>query len=80
MGNMLWVVFTGPKIKIGLEPSTQIDPESNANFTRTKNIKSLAGANHDVMQTMDLLLALVFVDGKTLHVYVLCKSNVFGGL
>ena len=38
--------------------------EDNSNFTTKKNKKSLAGANCDVTQTMDYLVALIFVDGK----------------
>ena len=50
-------------MKIGLEPSTQTIPEcnaANANITRTNNTLSLAGANRDVTQTMDFLIALRF--------------------
>ena len=48
-------------MKIGLELSTQTVPESiatNANFTRTNDTQSLAGANRAVMQTMDFLIVL----------------------
>ena len=47
-------------MKIGLEPSNQMVPECNAtnvNFTRTNNTQSLAGANRDVMQTMNFPIA-----------------------
>ena len=69
---MVRVVFTAPKIKTGLEPSTKIGPASNANFTRTKNKKSLAGANCDVTQTTDFLVTLIFVDGK---IYMYCPKT-----
>ena len=60
---LLVVQFTAPKVKIGLEPSTKTVLESiasNANFTRTNNMYSLTGANRDVMQTVDFLVALCF--------------------
>ena len=47
---------------------------TNANFTRTNNTKSLAGANLDEMQTVDFLTALLF--GWESHIY--CATTVFG--
>ena len=50
-------------MKIGMKLSNQTVPEinaKNANFTRTNNRQSLAGANRDVLHTMDFLIPLVF--------------------
>ena len=69
------IVFTALKVNIGLEPYTQTFPESNAtnaNFTRTNNTQSLAGANLYEMETVDFLNALLFGWEKS---YVLCKNN-----
>ena len=71
---MVRVVFTAPKIKTGLEPSTKIDPASNANFTKTKIKRSLAGVNCDVTQTMDFLVTLIFVDEK---MYMYCPKTKY---
>ena len=49
---------------------------TNANFTKTNNTQSLAGANLDEMQTVDFLTALL-LDGKS-HIY--CATTVFGRL
>ena len=59
--------FTIPKMKIGLEPSTQTVPECNAtgaSFSRTNSTQSLAGANSDVIRTMVFLIALFSLDGN----------------
>ena len=51
------------KMKIELDSCSQRVPESNAtnaNFTRTNNIPSLAGANSNVMKTMNFLTATFF--------------------
>ena len=50
-------------MKIGLESSTQTVPECNATnayLTRPNNTHSFAGANRDVMKTMDFFIALFF--------------------
>ena len=68
-------------MKIGLEPSTQTVPESNAtnaNFTRTNSTQSLAGANRDVGQAMDFLIALFF-GRKKIPMYC-AQTIVFGVL
>ena len=55
-------------MKLGLEPSTQTLPESNATnakFIGMNNTQSLAG---DVMQTMGFLIALLFGWENVTHI------------
>ena len=46
---------------------------TNANFTRTYNEQSLAGANLDEMQTVDFLTAVLFGWEKS---HLLCNNSV----
>ena len=49
---------------------------TNANFTKTNNTQSLAGANLDEVQTVDFLTALLL--DRESHIY--CATTVFGRL
>ena len=52
---------------------------TNVQFTTTNDTQSLEGANLDVMQTMDFLIALI-LDGKKSRVLFKNNAVVFGRL